>query len=245
VEKALWLSIEREKGRKLRNPAMIVAVSTSIPQYRALYSQGRELANYLFLKLKFERLATFNSSASPPEVIIREDGTATLPACHVDVTRAKRDILLFSGDASPMDDQYQYSRALLEYARELRVKELYSIGVRWAENPSTTESDPVTNGFATDKAGAAKLQKFGLKLIIEEPAPFFASMVVGLAPEYGIRGYKISVDHGEPSPHPKSVARMLQALSSLTGLVVPVDELLVKTLPPVVQRQTGDSTIYQ
>ena len=242
----MWLSIEKTKARNLRNPIMVVAVSTSIPQYKPLYSQGRELANFLFRKLKFEKLATFNSSASPPEVIIREEGTASLPSCHVDLTHARRDVLLFSGDGSPMDDQYQYSRVLLEYARETHAKEIYSIGARWAENPTTPDSDPVINGFSTDRVGTAKLEKFGVKLLTEEPAPFFASMIVGLAPEFGIRGYKISVDHGEPSPHPRSVARMLQVLSSLTGISVSVDELLARTPPPqVMQRQTGDTTIYQ
>jgi proteasome assembly chaperone (PAC2) family protein len=242
---SMWLRIDRERPRKLHDPQMIVAVSTAIPQYRVLYSQGRELANYLLRKLKFERIATFNSSSSPPEVIIREDGTATLPACHVYLTHAKRDVLLFSGDGSPMDDQYQYSRVLLDYACEIGVKDLYSVGARWADSPLSPESEPQVNGFATERTGTRRLQKCGVKLLSEEPAPFFASMIVGLARDFGIRAYKISVDHGEPSPHPRSIARMLQVLSSLCGLEIQVDELLVRTQPPVMQRQTGESTIYQ
>ena len=79
----------------------------------------------------------------------------------------------------------------------------------------------------------------------EEPAPFFASMVVGLAKEYGMRGYKLSVDHGEPSPHVKSVAKMLGILSTVIGFEVSLEELRSQAKLSTAPRQVGDSTIYQ
>ncbi len=195
--------------------------------------------------MKFERIATVHSSAFPPEVPVREDGTSTLPACHWYLARGKSDVILFTGDTSPVDDQYEFAHLLLDYANGLGVRELYSVGARWAENPLPPEADPQPTGFATDRVGVANLKKHGVKVLGEEPAPFFASMVVAMAKEYGIRGYKLSVDHGEPSPHVRSVARMLGVLSTLVGFEISMEDLRSQaklTSPP---RQAGDSTIYQ
>ncbi|HMD79219.1 MAG TPA: PAC2 family protein [Nitrososphaerales archaeon] len=240
----MWLDFDREKVPRLREPAMVVAVSTSMPQYRALYSQARELGEYLLKTLQFEKIATVRSSAFPPEVLVGEDGISALPECHFYLKKGKKDLILFAGDASPMEDQYGFAHFLLEYAEELGVGELYSVGTRWAENPVPPEADPVPNGFATDAIGVAKLKKAGVSIIKEEPAPFFASMVVALSKDYGIRGYKLSVDHGEPIPHARSVAKLLGAFSSLSGIEVPLEGLGVKPGQPVAQRQPGDATIY-
>ena len=90
-----------------------------------------------------------------------------------------------------------------------------------------------------------KLKKHGVKVLGEEPAPFFASMVVAMAKDYGIRGFKLSVDHGEPSPHVRSVAKLLGALSSLAGFEVSLDELKSQLKPATPPRKSGDVGIYQ
>ena len=153
-------------------------------------------------------------------------------------------MLLLTGDSSPMDDQYQFARVLLQYAKDLGVRELFSIGARWTENPVSPDSEPEPNGFATDEAGVAKLKKCGVRIVAEEPAPFFASMVVGMAKEFGIRGYKISVDHGEPSPHTRSVTKILRILSELIDVEIPLDGLSPAEAARPQTRQTGESTIY-
>ncbi len=240
----MWLDLEGLGDLRLKNPAFVVAVSTSIPQYRQLYSQARELAEYMLKKLDFEKVATVRSSAFPPEVLVREEGISTLPECCFFVSRGKRDILLFSGDTSPMDDQYEFAQFLLKKAKGLGVEELFSIGARWAENPMPPEAEPQASGFATDATGVTKLKKYGVKILGEEPAPFFASMVVAMAKDHGIRGYKLSVDHGEPSPHVKSVTRLLEILSGLAGFEVDLGDLRSKALPTTPARRSGEGTIY-
>lgn len=247
----MWLVIERERTPNLSEPAMVVAVSTSMPQYRAMYSQARELGEYMLQHMQFRRAATIYCSAFPPEVIVRDGGISTLPQCHIDLSRegAGRDILLLTGDTSPMDTQYEFAETVLGYAVELGVRELYSIGARWAENPLPPEADPEPNGFSTDSVGVAKLRKNGVKVLTEEPAPFFASMVVGMAGKQGIRGFKLSVDHGEPSPHTKSVARLLGALSSMAGFKIrtngkkPTEE--PEQNPLKSNREINDNSIYR
>lgn len=223
---------------------MIVAVSTSMAQYKALYSQAREMGDYMLKKMKFEKIGTVRSSAFPPEVLVRDDGISTLPECSFYLNKGKHDVVLFAGDASPLDEQYEFTQFLLGKAKELGVEELYSVGARWAENPLPPESEPQASGFATDSAGVTKLKKHGVRILAEEPAPFFASMVVAMAKEHGIRGYKLSVDHGEPSPHVRSVTKLLDILSTMAGFEVDMADLRSKAPPTFPSRQPGNSAIY-
>lgn len=240
----MWVDFEAKGGHSLKSPAMVVAVSTSMPQYKALYSQAREVGEYMLQKMKFEKIGTVRTSAFPPEVLVRQDGLSTLPECSFYLSRGKHDLVLFAGDTSPMEEQYEFSQFLLARAKEMGVEELYSVGARWAENPLPPEVEPQASGFATDTIGVAKLKKHGVRVLAEEPAPFFASMVVALAKEQGIRGYKLSVDHGEPSPHVRSVTRLLDILSAMAGFEVDMADLRSKALPTTPARQAGNSTIY-
>ncbi len=221
----MWLDFQRLEQPEMHEPVMIIAVSTSMPQYRSLYSQARELGEYMLRNMKLERIATVRSSCFPPEVLVREDGLSSLPECSFYSGRAKSGPILFAGDASPMDDQHEFTEFVLGYAEELGVKEIYSVGARWADNPLSPEVEPEPNGFASDEAGVEKLKSHGVRILAEEPAPFFASMVVASATQRGIRGYKLSVDHGEPSPHVRGVVKLLEALSGLAGFEISLEEL--------------------
>jgi len=240
----MWLDIEENGQHVMKRPAMIVAVSTSMPQYRALYSQARELGEYMLRKMEFGKIATVRASAFPPEVLVRESGVSTLPECSFYLNKGTRDVVLFAGDTSPMDGQYEFAQMLLERAKKMGAEELYSVGARWAENPVPPEAEPQASGFATDATGVAKLKKHGVKILGEEPAPFFASMVVAMAKDYGIRAYKLSVDHGEPSPHVRSVMKLLDILSAMAGFDVDLEELRSKSLPTTPARKPGSSSIY-
>ena len=221
----MWIDFDKGKAPKLRSPTLIVAVSTSIPQYKALYSQAREMGRHLLDRMEFVELATVRSSAFPPEVIVRDDGTAELPACRFYLAKGEDELVLFAGDTSPMDSQAEFAEELLSFAEGLGVKVVISVGARWTENPVQAESEPEVKGFATDESGVAALRKVGVTILGEEPAPFFASMVVAQAGEHGMRGYKLSVDHGEPLPHHRSVKKLLETISALTGAEIPTDGL--------------------
>ncbi|HYA55909.1 MAG TPA: PAC2 family protein [Nitrososphaerales archaeon] len=240
----MWIDFEENRIPALKNPSMIVAVSTSMPQYRALYSQARELAEYLLGKMDFRKIGTVRASAFPPEVLVRHDGLSTLPECSFYICRGKKDLLLFAGDSSPADEQYEFAQFVLKVAKDLETKELYSVGARWAETPVPAEAEPVTTGFSTDPTGVANLRNHGVRILGEEPAPFFASMVVAMAKDVGIRGYKLSVDHGEPTPHVRSVTKLLEILCEMASFEVDLGELKAKFAPASPGRQASNSTIY-
>jgi proteasome assembly chaperone (PAC2) family protein len=240
----VWQRFEIHRTPTLKKPVLLVSLSTSIPQYQAMYSQARELANYMLKKMKFDAIASLYSSALPPEVEVREDGTVSLTVIRFYLSRGEKDLVLLAGDSSPLDDQYQFTDAVLEYARKLGVKEMYSVGPRWTEAPAYPSQAPAVLGFASDSVGVEDLRSNGVELIKEEPAPFFASMVVGMAGDYGMRGYKVSVNHGEPMPHTRSVQKMLEVLSKMIGFEIDLAELQPATEASPNLR-TDRSGVYQ
>ena len=242
----MWVKLDRLESRKMKDPVLLVALSTSMQQYRALYSQARELADYMTGHMKFEEVAVIHSSAFAPEVMVREDGISSLPNCTFLLHGGKtRDVLLLAGDSSPMDDQYEFTRLVLDYAKECGVKELFSVGARWTENPVSAYQDPSLNGFATDAEGVTALERWGIKPVKGEPAPFFSSLVVAMAPDWGMRGYKLSVDHGEPAPHTRTVLAMLKLLSEAVGFEVDLGELTASVEAPPAERKGDGGTIYR
>lgn len=218
----MWVKVF-DKWEEGEWKSLLVCLSTAAPQYRELYSQARELSNYLLKKMKFEEQTIIYSSSLGPEVIV-ENGMARLPYCAF-YSYSNPNFLLLSGDTSPIDEQFEFSEFLLSYVSKLGVKEVYSVGARWTDPPLQPDSEPELKGFSTDEEGNKILRENGVKIITNEVAPFFASIIVGMAKDYGMRGYKISVDHGEPRPHLRSVAKMLNLLKSLIGFEVDMEEL--------------------
>lgn len=214
----------------LRNPILLVSVSTSNPQYLLLYSQARELGKFLISKLDFMLIASLYSSALSPEVQVSTDGIADLVANNFYVHRGKdRDYILFAGHASPIGDEYEYADVVLSFAKSLGVKELVSFGARWSEETISPYATPKVSGFSTDKTGTERLEQCEVEILRNENALFFANTIVALCRFHDIRGYKLSVDHGEPAPHPKSLISFLGVLSSLTGLEVDASDLVTRS----------------
>lgn len=221
----MWEKIEVEEGPDMTDPVLLVSLSTSVQQYRALYSHARELGKFMLKRMKFRRFATIYSSALPPIAVISDDGIVRLSSASFYHCRAGRDIVLLAGDASPIEEQHEFCEVVLDYARGVGIDEVISIGTRWTEEAAPPTQPFGVKGFATEPAGVGRLEALGVTIIRDEPAPYFSSLVVALAEKHGMRGYKLSVDHGEPAPHPKSVAELLSVLQKMLGFEVDVGEL--------------------
>jgi len=224
----LWQQLQEKDETKLtREPVLIISVATSNPQFQLLYSQARELANFLLEKKGgFKLLASLYSSALPALVNISANGVAELPSCNFYLHASPlRDVVLFAGYSSPIGEEYEFSDVVLSFARKVGIKELVSIGARWAENPISPLETPVVKGYSSDLEGAEWLKNNGVTLLRDETALYFTNVIVALAPRYGLRGTKISVDHGEPKPHPKSIMAMLNILSKKTGITLDTSSL--------------------
>ena len=215
-----------EEPKNLRDPVLLVSVSTSNPQYRLLYSQARELGRFLVKKLDFKMIASVYASSMSPEIRIGKNGVASLVSNNFyHRVGEERDYLLFAGHSSPLQDEFEYTDFILTYAKKLGVKELVSFGARWTEPVLSPLEPPKVLGFASDEEGVSKLKQAGVTVLKNESAFYFANVIVPLSKFYELRAYKLSVDHGEPSPHPRSLISFLTVLSKLIGLKADLTDL--------------------
>jgi len=224
----MWerLVVDEEPG--VEDSVLVVALSTMAPQYEPLYSHARELSRFLLRKLEFRKFATLYSSALPADVAIGEDGVVRLRSNNFYSSSAKKRIIMLAGDGSPFDDQQEYAHSVLSFARRLGAEEVVSVGARWSESPVPAGVPLKPVGFASDAAGVEELEGLGVTITKGEPGPFFPNLVVGMARDYGMRGFKVGVDHGEPLPHPRSLLEIIGVLSKMLGFAVDTKELVVR-----------------
>jgi len=237
----VWERLEVEGNPVLKDPILIVSLSTNLSQYKAMYSQAKELGAFMLQEMEFTRIATIYSSAFPPVAMISDEGTIRLSSAEFYSHPGLRDIVLLVGDSSPHDNQYEFAESVLRYAGELGVTEVISIGTRWTEQAAPPSAIPKVTGFANDETGVEILKSHGIEIVKDEPAPFFASLVVGLAEKFGMRAYKISVDHGEPIPHPLSVIQLLGALEKMLGIKLRTEDLEAKAREMAKEIQSVDT----
>ena len=224
-ERLMWERFDVEEEPRLDDAILLVALSTMAPQYRAMYSHARELSKYLLGKMEFRKIATIYSSSLPPAISIADDGIARLNSNGFHLYEGKRPLVMVAGDGSPFDDQHQYAHSILSFSRGLGVRSMISVGARWSEAPIAPGSTPKVVGFSTDTEGVKELEARGVVVTKSEPGPFFPNLIVGMAAGYGMRGYKLGVDHGEPTPHPRSVIQILRVLQGMGGFEVETKEL--------------------
>jgi proteasome assembly chaperone (PAC2) family protein len=176
--------------------------------------------------LKFEKIASFYSSSLPPAIQITDKGTLELAGVSFyHHFNGKRDIILLAGNSSPMGDEYEFTDQLLSFAQKIGVRDVISVGARWSEEPVPPLEMPKVIGFSSDENGVEELKALGVEIQKEESAYFFANTIVGFAQKYSMRGFKLSVNHGEPKPHPKSTISFLGVLSKLMREDVDTAEL--------------------
>lgn len=246
----MWERLEVDEMPAVEESVLVVALSTMVPQYQPLYSHAKELSKFLLRKLEFKRFAALYSSSLPPEVVIDGDGISRLHSNEFYSYAGRRRVILLAGDGSPFDDQQQYAHSVLSFARGLGAKEVVSIGARWSDSPAPPGARMKPVGFATDAAGVKVLEGLGVSITKGEPGPFFPNLVVAMAEGYGMRGYKLGVDHGEPMPHPGSLIEIIGVLSKMLGLTIDLKELVARAkelesegpkegLPEVPHERTG------
>lgn len=224
----MWERLEVDEKPAAEDSVLLVALSTMAPQYEPLYSHARELSRFLLRKMDFKKCAALYSSSLPADVAIGEDGLVRLRSNSFYSCPGKRRVIMLAGDGSPFDDQQWYANSVLSYASRLGVREVVSVGARWSETPVPPGAPLKPVGFATDAGAVRELERLGVTITKGEPGPFFPNLVVGMAADYGMRGFKIGVDHGEPRPHPRSLIEILGVLSQMLGFDIDLKELAAR-----------------
>ena len=183
---------------------------------------GKLAADHLVGALKAKKVAEYFCESFPPQVSVKEDGTAEPPKAELFFARAgrSRGVFIFTADAQPSTSrgEYELADAVVGFASRRGVKSVYALA---AYITGSFPSEPKVYGAATSSRMLKSLAAEGVTLMKEGGVSGMNGLAVGMA---GLRGLEGACLLGETSGYLVDAGAsraVLDVLSRLTG--IPVD----------------------
>ncbi len=216
------LSVKIVKHKKVRAKYLV----TGLPGVGRV---GHVAALYILSKLNPEKVATLYASSFPPHVIVQRGFMRPIlnDFFYVD---AEKPFILLTGDSQPMgntpEQYYEYVDAILRYAKEVGVKEIYAMAGIPRQDRFTRK--PGVYVAATDEDMLKALKKLGAK--VDEEGLIVGA--AGLLPAIGaLRGFKGACLMGETATgltergDPGAALAVLKIIRKLFGLEIDLTDL--------------------
>jgi len=188
---------------------------------------GKLGADHLIDLFKAKKVVEYLSESFPPQVNVREDGTAQTPRAELYFAPHKKghDLLVFTADAQPTtsEGEYELSDAVVKYAKKIGVKTVYTLA---AYITGAFASTPRVFGAGTSKAILDSLSKQGVTVMKEGGISGMNGLLIGIASLRGLEGACLL---GETSGYVVDAAAsksVLDALSKIVGM--PIDTAKLK-----------------
>jgi proteasome assembly chaperone (PAC2) family protein len=201
-------------------------------------SVGKVAADYLATALECSTARHFFSKGFPAQVVVTGNTTDLL---HAEIKagriRDEHDLFVLSGDSQPLDVREMYSLAgdILEYARSQRVTDIITLAAY------VGESEEKVMGAADNPETAAELQKSGIPLLKSGSIGGLNGILAGLAPLYGMHSFcLLATTSGENPVDLRAARNLLEALSTLVGMEISLEELVVDEPETVPQCEEMD-----
>ncbi len=181
---------------------------------------GKIAVDFMIDELKPTLLYTIYSYSFPNSVFISENNLIELPVVNVLLyKRAKKDIVLISGDVQPTDERssYLFAEKMIDLIKELGCKEIITLG--GIGRPGTVKS-PKVYTTATDTKTLRKYGKYAIDKISGVVSNIVGAtgLLLGLAQMKGLSGAALLVDtYGHP---------LHLGISESKGLLTVLNEIL-------------------
>lgn len=213
-----------EKKPKLNNPILIEGLP-------GIGNVGKLAVEHLIDTIGAVKFAELYSKDFPPQVFINTDGTITLVNNEFYYWKAKkknqRDLVLLTGDYQGLSSQGQYElvETILNIAKELGVKEMYTLGGYGLGHDIET---PKVLCATTDKSLVKKMKKYGAVFKKNEPGGGIvgaSGLLLGLGK---LKGFDGTCFMGETPGYlvdPKSAKAVLKILMKITNIEVSLSAL--------------------
>ena len=147
-------------------------------------SVGKVAADYLATALECSTIKPFFSHSFPPQVMV-SDGLAELMHAQLMSPKEKKNLLILSGDAQPLDvvGMYELAGNILQAIKEQGVTDVITLAAYVGETNETVQ------GTATDLDSAAALGECKIPLLRSGAIGGLNGLLAGLAPLYDLRGF--------------------------------------------------------
>ena len=189
---------------------------------------GKLAADHLVSSMRLKKVAEYSSPTFPPQVSVKEDGTADPPVAAIFFGRAKgKGVFVFTADAQPTtsEGEYELSDAVVKFAKRCGVKKVYTLA---AYITGSFSSPPRVFGAGTSKRMAETLADNGVTLMKDGGISGMNGLLTGVAALRGLEGACLL---GETSGYVVDAGAskaVLELLSKVVGLPVDTSKLKEK-----------------
>jgi len=177
---------------------------------------GKLAVEHLIEELKAKHMADIYSSAFPPQVMIRPDGTAELMKNSIfwwqDETSS---LLLLTGDSQPSipDSEYLLAENILDVAGKFEAKQVFALA---AYITGVFVEKPRVYGTATDADIVKGFEGFGISMMDNGSITGMNGLIIGTAKLRGIKGICLL---GETSGYVVDAKASKAILETLLGMI--------------------------
>jgi len=150
---------------------------------------GKLAADHLVSAFKLRKVAEYTSSTFPPQVSVKEDGTADPPRGELFYAAVKRGrgLFVFTADAQPTtsEGEYELSEAVVKFAKRCGVKQVYTLA---AYITGSFSKSPKVYGSGTSKGMVGMLGDNGVVLMKDGGISGMNGLLIGVAAIRGLEG---------------------------------------------------------
>lgn len=183
---------------------------------------GKLGADHLIDLFKAKRVAEYTCESFPPQVNVKEDGTARAPKAELYFSSQRKapDIFVFTSDAQPTtsEGEYELSDAVIRSAKKMGVRTVYTLA---AYITGTFSSSPRVFGSGTSNEMIDVISKSGVTVMKEGGISGMNGLLIGFASLRGLAGACLL---GETSGYVVDAIASKAVLDSLSKIIgVPID----------------------
>ena len=196
--------------KKLKNPILICGLPDS--------GFVGKIASYHFAKgIGAEKFADVYSSHLPAQTIVNENGTIEPLKFEFYYKKGKNDLLIFTGDvqSETPEGQFNVSRDVLKFVKNLGCKTIYAVGGLITDNLS---NPPKIYGAAISEALLKDLQELGIESMEESNIIGMNGILVSLAKNNGMKGFGIYGETRGEFPDINAAKELIKVLTLITGV---------------------------
>ena len=206
---------------------------------------GKLAIDHLIQELKAEHIVDIYSSAMPPQVVIRSDGTLELMKNSLYYYDGNKPLLLLTSDSQPIvpDAEYILADAIFDILK-YKIDTVFTLA---AYITGVFVNKPKVYATATDKHILEELRNKGLEIMDNGSVTGMNGVIIGLAKLRNIKGICLL---GETSGYvidASAASAVLKTLTSILDIVIDMQDLekrikdaepIIKALEQQLQQQT-------
>jgi uncharacterized protein len=196
---------------------------------------GKLAADHLVSLFKLKMVAEYSSPTFPPQVSVKEDGTADPPRGELYFAPARkgRSLFVFTADAQPTssEGEYELSDAVVRFVKKCGVKKVYTLA---AYITGSFSNSPKVYGSGTSRGMLDSLTENGVTLMKDGGISGMNGLLIGVAALRGLEGACLL---GETSGYVVDAGASKAVLEHLSKVVgVPIDTSKLKEKAEETQR---------